>query len=102
MSNIFTLLGIDAADDDIDLNMTPIDTFGLFECRGDMHRVRSRKERYYHFYIDNWNKPASLCFMERGIRHAQILARINAPQEMINACVVSQNSFAIHNTAQIL
>jgi len=30
VSNIFTLLGIDAADDDIDLYMTPIDTFGRF------------------------------------------------------------------------
>ena len=99
--NIFKLLGIKAAIDDIDLQMTPVDTYGLFECRGDMHRVRSKKERYYYFFIDNWKKPATLCFMERGIRHAEILAIIKAPQEMIDNCVVSQgktykeNSYAI-------
>ena len=99
--NIFELLQIDAAVEDIDLQMTPIDTYGLFECRGDMHRVRSRNERYYYFYINNWEKPASLCFMERGIRHAKILAQIYAPQKMIDECVASQgktykeNSFAI-------
>ncbi len=45
--NIFDLLQINAAVDDIDLHMTPIDTFGLFESRGEMNRVKSRKERYY-------------------------------------------------------
>jgi hypothetical protein len=54
--NIFKLLGIKAAIDDIDLQMTPVDTYGLFECRGDMHRVRSKKERYYYFFIDKWNR----------------------------------------------
>ena len=49
LMNIFKILRIDAIVDDIDLTMTPIDTFGLFECRGDMLRVRSRKERYYYF-----------------------------------------------------
>ena len=38
--NIFEFLGIDAAVDDIALQMIPVDTYGLFECRGDMHRVR--------------------------------------------------------------
>ena len=101
LKNIFDIFGINAAVDDIDLDMTPVDTFGLFECRADMHRVRSRKARYNYFYIDNWKKPASLCFMERGIRHAKVLVRINAPRAMIDACVASQgktykkNSFAI-------
>jgi len=99
--NIFDMLGIKAAIDTIDMQMTPVDTYGLFECRGDMHRVRSNKERYYYFFIDNWRKPATLCFMERGIRHANVLATIKAPQKMIDNCVVSQgmsskeNSYAI-------
>ncbi len=99
---IFDVLGIEASEDDIDLKMTPVDTYGLFECRGDMRRVRCRNERYYYFYIDNWNKPPVLCFMERGIRHARVLARIDAPQEMIDICVSSQgktykeNSYAIN------
>jgi hypothetical protein len=49
-----------------------------------MQRVKSKKERYYYFYIDNWEKPPRLCFMERGIRHARVLAFIDAPLEMIN------------------
>lgn len=105
--NIFKLLGIKAAIDDIDLQMTPIDTYCLFECRGDMHRVRSKKERYYYFFIDNWKKPASLCFMERGIRHAEILAIIKAPQEMIDNCIVFQgktykeNIYAIYEPIRL-
>jgi hypothetical protein len=52
--------------------------------------VKSKKERYYYFYIDNWEKPPRLCFMERGIRHARVLAFIDAPLEMINRCIASQ------------
>jgi len=105
--NIFEFLRIDAALEDIDLAMTPVEAYGLFECRGDMHRVRSRKERYYYFYINNWEKTASLCFMERGIRHAKVLARINAPQKMIDECVAAQgktykeNSFSIDDHLRI-
>ena len=99
--NIFEKLQINAAVEDIDLEMTPADTYGLFECRGDMQRVKSKKERYYYFYIDNWEKPPRLCFMERGIRHARVLAFIDAPQEMIDNSIASQGrsykeqSFAI-------
>jgi hypothetical protein len=52
--NIFRKLQIKAVLEDIDLEMTPSDTYGLFECRGDMQRVKSKEERYYYFYIDNW------------------------------------------------
>ena len=99
--NIFEKLRIDAAVEDIDLEMTPVDTYGLFECRGDTQRVKSKKERYYYFYIDNWEQPPRLCFMERGIRHARVLAYIEAPQDMIDSCIASQGrsykeqSFAI-------
>ena len=105
--NIFDILGIKAAIDDIDLQMTPVDTYGLFECRGDMYRVWSNKERYYYFFIDNWRKPASLCFMERGLRHAKVLATIKAPQELIDNCIVSQgktfkeNSYAIDEPVRL-
>ncbi|OGR07009.1 MAG: hypothetical protein A2511_14985 [Deltaproteobacteria bacterium RIFOXYD12_FULL_50_9] len=85
-------LGIEHQTARIDWDMTPVDTFSLFESRGGKERVRSTKERYYYFYIDNWLKPARLCFMERGIRHARVLARISAPQELINVCVASQGA----------
>jgi hypothetical protein len=70
--------------------MTLVDTYGFFECRGDTQLVKSKKERYYYFYIDNWEKPSRLCFMERGIRHARVLAFIDAPLAMINRCIISQ------------
>jgi hypothetical protein len=63
--------------------MTPVETSGLFECREAVHRVRSRRERYYYFYRDNWEKPACLCFMEREILDARVLAGITAPLEMM-------------------
>ena len=74
MSDIFTLLGIGAPVDDIDLHMTPIDTFGLFESRGDMHRVRCKKrvqvaaweERYQLFSpaaeLGNRGQPGTTCW----------------------------------------
>ncbi len=98
---LLSRLGLDDEKARIDWEMTPADTYGLFECRGDMHRVRSKEERYYYFYIDNWQQPARLCFMERGIRHARVLAYIDAPAEMISRCIIDQgktykeNSYAI-------
>ena len=83
-------LGLDEEKARIDWEMTPADTYGLFEYRGDMRRVRSKEERYYYFYIDNWQKPDRLCFMERGIRHARVVAYIDAPAEMICRCVSDQ------------
>lgn len=85
-------LGIEQPGALIDWEMTPIDTFAMFESRGDMERVKSTGERYYYFYVDNWVKPSRLCLMERGIRFARVLARIHAPQELIDACVTSQGS----------
>jgi hypothetical protein len=39
--------------------------------------------------------------MERGIRHAKVLARINAPQAMIDACVASQGKTYKENSLAI-
>ena len=69
----------------IEWNITPADTFGIFESWGGKDRVRSKNERFYYFYIDNWAHPAKLFLMERGIKFARVLARIDAPQEMIDS-----------------
>jgi hypothetical protein len=53
LMNIFIILQIDDTVDIIDLIMTPIVSFGLFECRDDMLQVRGKKERYYYFYVNN-------------------------------------------------
>jgi len=74
----------------INWNITPTDTFGIFESWGGKERVRTKSERFYYFYIDNWTPPAKLFLMERGIKFARVLAQIDAPQEMIDACVAGQ------------
>ncbi|MDD5451943.1 MAG: DUF1566 domain-containing protein [Desulfovibrionales bacterium] len=71
-------------------DITPADTFGIFESWGGKIHVRSNKERYYYFYIDGWKTPPQLLLMERGVKHARILARIDAPQDMVDACVAGQ------------
>lgn len=74
----------------IDWDLIPADTFGMFESWGGKERVRNRNERFYYFFIDDWNKPARLCLMERGVKHARILAIIDAPQKMIDTCLKNQ------------
>lgn len=88
----------------IDWEITPADTFGIFESWGGKERVRNKSERFYYFYIDAWSLPAKLCLMERGIKHAKVLAYIDAPQDMIDASVAGQGkgmldkSYAIDDT----
>lgn len=89
-SSFFEKLGLIDKDIHIDWDITPVFAYGLFECRGDMEKVRSGDERYYYFYIDNWGKEPRLCFMERGIRHAKVLANIDAPRELLDACIREQ------------
>ena len=74
----------------IDWDITPADTFGIFESWGGKVRVRNKRERYYYFYIDAWDEPARLLLMERGVKFARVLAQIAAPQEMIDSCVAKQ------------
>ena len=78
----------------IDWDITPADTFAMFESWGgkDQERIRSNTELHYYFYIDNWNAPAKLCLMERGVKHAKILAHIDCPQEMLEKCVARQGT----------
>jgi hypothetical protein len=75
---------------DIDWELTPADTFGIFESWGGKERVRSDRERLYYFYIDGWEDPPRLLFMERGIKYARVLAEITAPREMLDRCIARQ------------
>ncbi len=74
----------------IDWEMTPEYTFGTFESWGGKERVRSKKERIYYFFIDAWDEVPKLCLMERGIKHARVVAEILAPVEMVQQCVNEQ------------
>lgn len=93
---IFEQLGIaQSAQATIDWDITPALTFTIFESWGSQERnIRNKSERYYYFYIDSWQEPAKVCLMERGIKHARVLAEIDAPQEMIQRCIVAQGEKA--------
>jgi hypothetical protein len=75
----------------IDWEITPTDTFTMFESWGGRNgeRIRNNDEKFYYFYVDAWESPAALYLMERGVRHAKILARIKAPQELIDHCIAA-------------
>ncbi len=94
----------------IDWELTPDLTFGTFESWGGRESVRSRvsdTERVYYFFVDAWEDVPKLCLMERGVKHAEVLAEIDAPVEMIQACVTQQGtsslfekSYAIDSTVK--
>lgn len=90
--NLFAKLGIESKETApaIDWDLQPAESFGIFESWGGKDRVRNLEERHYYFFIDDWSKPAALFLMERGIKFARILARVLAPQEMINKAMASQ------------
>lgn len=83
-------LGMSGKPFSIDWDLTPSDTFAMFESWGGKERIRNNSELHYYFYVDNWTAPARLCLMERGVKHARIVARIDCPQEMLDKCVVRQ------------
>ena len=85
----------------IDWDLTPSDTFGMFESWGGKERVRNNTEKHYYFYIDNWTPPARLHLMERGVKHARILARIDCPQELLERCVARQGKALLDNSYAI-
>jgi len=79
----------------IDWEMTPEYTFGTYESWGGKERVRSKNERVYYFFIDAWDEEPKLCLMERGIKHARVVAEILVPQEMVRQCVKEQGKVAL-------
>jgi len=84
---------------EIDWEMTPDMSFGTFESWGGREFVRSnigRDERVYYFFVDNWEDEAKLCLMERGVKHAEIVAEIKAPRDMIKSCVKNQGTSSLY------
>jgi Protein of unknown function (DUF1566) len=82
----------------IDWEMTPDKTFGTFESWGGHKHIRSMisdTERVYYFFVDNWEEEPKLCLMERGVKHARVLAEIQAPEQMIKDCVKDQGSSSL-------
>lgn len=81
----------------IDWEMTPELTFGTYESWGGRERVRNNDERIYYFFIDNWGEKPKLCLMERGVKHAKVLAEIQAPADLVSSCVDSQGEVAFYD-----
>ena len=79
----------------IDWEMSPDLSFGTYESWGGRERVRNNAERVYYFFIDNWGDKPKLCLMERGVKHAEIMAEIKAPREIIRKCIEGQGHSAI-------
>lgn len=74
----------------IDWEMCPELTFGTFESWGGRERVRNNDERVYYFYVDHWDDVPKLFLMERGVKHAKVMAEIKAPKKMVEDCVAEQ------------
>ena len=81
----------------IDWEMTPELTFGTFESWGGRERVRNNSERIYYFFVDNWGDQPKLCLMERGVKHAKIIAEIKAPSTLVKECVDKQGESAFYD-----
>jgi len=100
--NVFDKIGVPGLNS-VDWEITPELTFTMFESWGSKLWIRSMEERFYYFFIDNWQEPAKLCLMERGLKFARVVAEIDAPQELVDRCVKEQGkkigldrSFAIN------
>lgn len=74
----------------IDWEMTPDLSFGTYESWGGRERVRNNDERVYYFFVDAWGEKPKVCLMERGVKHAKILAEIDAPTDIVRRCVEGQ------------
>lgn len=88
---LFQKLGFTSAvTPSIDWDLHPAETFAIFESWGGKTRITNKTERFYYFFINLWEKPATLCLMERGIKFARVLARIDAPQDLIDKATAGQ------------
>ncbi len=96
MGTLFSKIQVDdRAIAAIDWEMTPDISFGTFESWGGRERVRNNDELIYYFYVSNWGDEPVVCLMERGVKHARIVARVHAPQRMVSDCVRAQGTSSI-------
>jgi len=92
---LFNALNLNGNPTNVDWEMTPEYSFGTFESWGGRERVRSSNERIYYFFVDAWGDTPKLCLMERGIKHARVVAEIQAPMDMMQRCVDKQGKVAL-------
>ena len=88
----------DTVTPEIDWEMTPDMTFGTFESWGGREQMRSNvsaSDRVYYFFIDNWEDEPKLCLMERGVKHARVVAEIKIPLQMLRDCVENRGTSSV-------
>jgi hypothetical protein len=78
----------------IEWDMTPDLAFCTFSAKGLREDLINTSERICYFFIDNWGAEPKLYLMERGTRHVNILAEIQAPLQMLTDCITAQGGSA--------
>lgn len=75
----------------IEWDLTPQEAVEMFDHRARglerRLRVRSPEEKHYFFCVDNWGTRPRLVLKQRSIKEAKVIAEIEAPDELLNACV---------------
>lgn len=71
----------------IDLEMTPDLAYRAFTCSGFHADQCKTGQRVLYCYVDNWGGTPKLLLMEQGVKHARVLARVEAPEELLRACI---------------
>lgn len=74
----------------IEWDMTPDLAFCMFSAKGLRDELSNSSERVCYFFIDNYGEQAKLYLMERGSRFVNLIAEINAPHELLIACITRQ------------
>ncbi len=93
--NIFNKLTLsDTTVANIEWEMTPDLAFCTFSAKGLRENLINTAERICYFFIDNYGPEPKLYLMERGTRHVNILAEIQAPMTMLTDCIATQGGSA--------
>ena len=74
----------------IEWDMTPDLAFCMFSAKGLRDELSSGDERVCYFFIDNYGESPILYLMERGNRFVNILAEVDAPDDLLHECIRRQ------------
>jgi hypothetical protein len=80
----------------IEWELTPEEAVEAFDhrARGLERRlqIRNSSEKRLFFCVDNWHDKPRLILKERSIKQARVIAEIEAPEDLLSACVVSHGN----------
>ncbi len=74
----------------IEWDMTPDLAFCMFSAKGMRDELSGGDERVCYFFIDNYGENPKLYLMERGSRFVNVLAEVDAPNELLTECITRQ------------